>query len=422
VDRFYFAAAYYHNLPQPRPNPFGWDSYLRLVIVPLANLFAIFYVWRSNKNSTNALINTSTCILYLTQASLVCTGIVHEYYSANDYTWEVIALMIFTLTMFGMPFRNSFLISLSMIVSGVVFLLIDAVEAKELAYNLTYMLSIWGAMIVGAYRKAELRRENFRAFSLLKQSASELETQAKELAQRNLELQQFAYASSHDLQEPLRTISNFVSILEKRMAGQLSDENKLYLGFVSKSTERMKHLIQAILEYSRIGRDLKLESFSSGEVLERVMEDLHFSITQSDAKIQVGQLPEITGYSTEFSVLLQNLLGNAIKFRRAGKSPTIKVTAHDAGDEHRFAVEDNGIGIEPKHANKVFALFGRLHSKEAYEGTGIGLAHCKKIVDLHGGRIWVESLPGKGSTFHFTISKQLISTENGTATELHHAN
>jgi light-regulated signal transduction histidine kinase (bacteriophytochrome) len=278
-------------------------------------------------------------------------------------------------------------------------------------------------MIVGAFRKSELRRENYKALSLLRNSTIELDAKARELSQKNHELRQFAYASSHDLQEPLRTISNFVAILEKRMNGQLSDETKLYMGFITSSTERMKRLIQAILEYSHIGRNVKLTEIHCDEVLKHVLDDLGFSIEQSHAKIHIEPLPIITGYATEFSMLMQNLLGNAIKFRKKGVPPVIKVSGEEMENDYLFSVADNGIGMDPKHVERVFDLFGRLHSKDEYEGTGIGLTHCKKIVDLHGGRIWVESSPGKGSTFKFSISKKLKNTlSNGNTTELHHAN
>jgi signal transduction histidine kinase len=407
VDRCYFAAEYYAGLPHPIPTPFGFDSFFRLVFVPLFNLGAIAYVHWWHNDSNKRLTNTSVIVLLLTMASLVLTGLVHEYYSANDYTYEVEALIVYTMTMFGLPFRTSFLVSMLMFASGLAFLVWDRVEEKVFIYNMTFMSAIWVAMIVGAYRKSELRRENFKAFTLVRNSAIELDAKARELSQRNHELQQFAYASSHDLQEPLRTISNFVAILEKRLANQISGDLKTYLGFISKSTERMKHLIHAILEYSHIGRNVQLAQISCDEALRQVMADLDYAITQSNASIQVGKLPNITAYSTEFSMLMQNLLGNAIKFSKKDVPPIIKISVKEMENEYRFSVADNGIGMEPKHAERVFDLFGRLHTKDEYEGTGIGLAHCKKIVDLHGGRIWVESLPGKGSTFYFMISKSL---------------
>lgn len=422
VDRFYYAAEFYANLPHPVPTPFGFDSYFRLFFVPLFNLGAIAFIYLYHNGSNKRLTSTTVTVLFLTMASLVLTGVQHEHYSANDYTWEVEALIVFTMTMFGLPFRISFLASLVMYASGLAFLILDDVEERIFAYNITFMSAIWVAMIVGSYRKSELRRENFKAFTLLKNSAIELDVKARELALRNNELQQFAYASSHDLQEPLRTISNFVVVLEKRLNGLLTDEMKLYMGFITNSTERMKHLIHAILEYSQIGRNVKLSEIPCDKVLRQVIADLNFSIEQSHARIQIDPLPNIKGYPTEFSMLMQNLLVNAIKFRRKDVQPIIKVSVKEQENDYLFSVADNGIGIDPSHIGKAFDLFGRLHSKDEYEGTGIGLTHCKKIVDLHGGRIWVESLPGKGSTFKFSISKKLTNTlSNDNTTELYHA-
>jgi|GEM_PF-5250590 len=421
VDSFFFAVPFYASLSPPQQTPFWWDSVFRLCVIPAFNLAAIVFVQRCHNCSTKRLQTATVLVLVLTMSSLICTGIVQDYYSANDYTWEVAALIVFTLTMFGLTFRTSLFLSLFMLATGVAFLVYDHVEQKIFVYNMTFLLVIWVAMIVGAYRKAELRRDNFNAFAMLEKSAQELDRKAKELAQRNHELQQFAFASSHDLQEPLRTITNFVGILERRMSDQLTDEMRMYMGFISKSTERMKHLIQAILEYCNIGRNLKLEEFSCDEKLFQVIADLNYSISQSNACIEVGELPKIKGYSTEFSMLMQNLVGNAIKFRKKEAFPNIRIFAEEDKQSFHFSVADNGIGIEPKHLEKVFVLFGRLHTKEDYEGTGIGLAHCKKIVDLHGGRIWVESQPNRGSIFHFTISKHLVPTVNETPTKLYHA-
>ncbi len=407
VDRCFFAAEYYSKLPVPARPPFEWDSCFRLVFVPIVNLGVIIYVLRFHRGSTKQLTNAASFVLLTTMCSLVITGVVQDYYSANDYTWEVVALIVFTMTMFGLPFRTSFWLSFVMMVSGIAFLVFDNVEQKVLAYNLTFLLAIWVAMIVGAYRKSELRRENFEALKLLRQSTIELDAKARELVLRNGELQQFAYASSHDLQEPLRTISNFASILEKRVGAQMTEEVKLYLGYITKSTERMKLLIKAILEHSHIGRNTKLAEVNLEALLRQVIADIDYAIVTSGAEIRYGKLPTIVCYEAEFSMLMQNLLGNAIKFKRQGVQPVVTVSVSEEEGEYLFSIADNGIGIEEKYLDKIFVLFGRLHSREEYEGTGIGLAHCKKIIELHGGKIWVESVPRNGTTFHFTISRNL---------------
>lgn len=239
-----------------------------------------------------------------------------------------------------------------------------------------------------------------------------LQNHAQELKARNEDLQQFAYASSHDLQEPLRTITNFVEILNKKLSPQLTPEYRTYMNLVLESTQRMSDLIRAILDYSRIGKDENMKDFDCNTIVKNVEKDLNFSLEQAQGKIiTANPLPVIFGYPVEFSTMLQNLIGNALKFRKAEEKPIIIIRSHSDQEAHHFCVEDNGIGMEQKYANKIFHLFARLHAKEQYDGTGIGLTHCKKIVELHGGKIWVESVVGQGTTFHFYISKNLKNTE-----------
>ena len=226
-----------------------------------------------------------------------------------------------------------------------------------------------------------------------------------ELERTNDELGQFAYLTSHDLQEPLRTVSNFVQVLERRYRDRLDDDGVKYLEIVAQATARMQDLIRGILQYSTIGRDGVREVIDLESVVFNVVNDLDIAISESGATIEIGDLPKVVGFEPELRTLFANLISNAIKFRREDTAPVVRITAERAnGDKPwRFSVSDNGIGIDETDRERVFEIFNRLHSKGQYEGAGIGLAHARKIVELHDGRLWVESEPDEGSTFRFTL-------------------
>jgi signal transduction histidine kinase len=232
-----------------------------------------------------------------------------------------------------------------------------------------------------------------------------LEVHAQELARSNAELEQFAYVASHDLQEPLRMVSGFVDLLAEEHGASLPPEAKEYIAFALEGTHRMHALIQDLLAYSRVGsRTEKFAPVSLEKVVGEVLFDLQAAVKDAGAEITHDPLPTVMGEPLQLRQVLQNLLSNAIKFRGA-EPPRIHVSAgrDDGTGEWLVSISDNGIGIDPKHADKVFVIFQRLHSREAYPGTGIGLAICKKIVERHGGRIWVEGEPGKGSTFKLAL-------------------
>lgn len=233
-----------------------------------------------------------------------------------------------------------------------------------------------------------------------------------ELERKNKELEQFAYVASHDLQEPLRTTTGFVEALRKQYRGMLDEHADRYLDYIAQSSDRMKTLIKDLLDYSRIGREKQFVRVDCNVVLTEVLGDLDSMIRESKAIIKVDELPVISAFPTELKLLFQNLLTNAIKFKKPGVSPIVGISAHQENGHWKFAVRDNGIGIDPGHQDRIFIIFQRLHNRSDYEGSGIGLAHCKKIVELHGGIIWVESSPGKGSTFYFTIAEQPVHTED----------
>ncbi|HKI47566.1 MAG TPA: ATP-binding protein, partial [Balneolales bacterium] len=225
----------------------------------------------------------------------------------------------------------------------------------------------------------------------------------RQLAQKNKELEQLVYITSHDLQEPLSSITGFANILEQYYKGQLDEDGRKYLHYLTQSCAHMSNLIKALLDYSLIGRERKLERVDCNQLVSEVTGNLYHAIHENSAKIIVGELPKLDANFIELELLFQNLIGNAIKFRKKDISPEITIKASKRNDVWEFSIHDNGIGIDEKFQEKIFNIFQRLHNKSEFEGTGIGLAHCKKIVSLYGGNIWVESTPGEGSTFHFTL-------------------
>jgi light-regulated signal transduction histidine kinase (bacteriophytochrome) len=223
------------------------------------------------------------------------------------------------------------------------------------------------------------------------------------LARSNAELEQFAYVASHDLQEPLRMISSYVQLLSRRYKGQLDADADEFIAFAVDGTLRMQQLINDLLAYSRVGTRGKPPMPTNFEdVFEKTMANLKMAITESVVEVTHDPLPTAMADELQMVQLFQNLIGNAIKFRNK-ENPQVHVSARQEGNEWVFSVRDNGIGIDPQFHDRIFVLFQRLHGREEYPGTGIGLTVSKKIVERHGGRIWLESEQGKGTTFYFTI-------------------
>ncbi|MBU7032751.1 MAG: PAS domain S-box protein [Theionarchaea archaeon] len=235
-----------------------------------------------------------------------------------------------------------------------------------------------------------------------KEAEEKLQIFLKELERSNQELQQFAYVASHDLQEPLRMVASFTQLLEKRYGDQLDDTAREYIHFAVDGANRMKNLINALLMYSRVGtRGKPFTPTNSMEVLGQALANLEQVIEENHAIITNDELPTVMADEDQLVQLFQNLISNAIKFR-TNELPRIHISAETTEKETIFSVRDNGIGIAPDYQEKIFIIFQRLGGHK-FPGTGIGLAICKKIIERHGGRIWVESKPGTGSTFYFTI-------------------
>jgi PAS domain S-box-containing protein len=228
--------------------------------------------------------------------------------------------------------------------------------------------------------------------------------QRQELTRSNSELEQFAYIASHDLQEPLRTIASFTQLLARRYHDRLDAKAERYINHIVDGSLRMQTLIEDLLQYSRVRTRAKpFEEIETDQVLEIALANLQSAIESNQATISASTLPSVKGDRAQLVQLFQNLIGNAIKYRRQDP-PEIAIDAKREGDRYRFCIEDNGIGIDPKHRDRIFQIFQRLHTIQEYPGTGIGLAVCQKIVQRHGGRIWVESELGRGSKFYFTLA------------------
>ncbi len=251
--------------------------------------------------------------------------------------------------------------------------------------------------------KAELENRVVERTAALGKANEQLQQLNNELSQSNQELEQFAYVASHDLREPLRMVSSFTKLLAQRYSGQLDNEADTIINFAVDGATRMETFINDLLTYSRVGINQKsFQTTNCQIVLEEALSHLDLLVQETSAVVKFSALPTIRGDKAQLVQLFQNLIDNAIKYH-SSKPPQIEIGAQFQKEQWLFWFQDNGIGIEPKHHKRIFQIFQRLHTRQQYSGTGIGLAICQKIVERHGGGIWVESESGKGSTFYFTL-------------------
>ena len=265
----------------------------------------------------------------------------------------------------------------------------------------------------------QLRVANAELKSFNEELEKRVAMRTTELKRSNEELEQFAYVASHDLQEPLRMVTNYMQLLDQRYGAQLDKNAHEFMAFAMDGAMRMRQLIQDLLAYSRVGSRAKpFERIDAQEIVDRAMLNLKVAIEETEAVIKCDSLPVIDGDPVQLTQLFQNLLSNAIKFRKLDEAPRIRISAKPAAAPEsaaaqapihqdrkwtQISITDNGIGIPPDNFERIFVIFQRLHARDKYPGTGIGLSICKKIVERHGGRIWVESVPEKSTTFHFTL-------------------
>ncbi|MEW5727889.1 MAG: ATP-binding protein, partial [Pseudomonadota bacterium] len=239
-----------------------------------------------------------------------------------------------------------------------------------------------------------------------KRMEDKLDALVSELRRSNEELEQFAYVASHDLRQPLRVVGSYVTLIEESIEDKLDRETREFMDFIRDGVRRMDLLITDLLAYSRVGRTSRDGPVDTGRALDLALMDLQVEIDEAGAVVDhPDRMPVVTGDAGEMTRLFQNLIGNAVKYRSAERPSRVTVGCLDEGGLWHFWVRDNGIGIPPEHADRVFGIFQRLHARDEYEGTGIGLAICKKVVERQGGRIWIEPRANDGTTFHFTWPK-----------------
>ena len=260
-------------------------------------------------------------------------------------------------------------------------------------------LAARSAALLQKVKELDLQQEELSKQRML------LENLNEDLLIKNRELERFTSIASHDLQEPLRTIGNMTQLISKKYASNFDEQGQKILDYVSTATIRMNILIKGLFEFSRIGNKRVTQMVDCQEVVKDIVLDFDASLKAVNGKILFDELPQVSGNSVELRMLFQNLISNGLKFRKADVSPVIEISSIDFGTNIEFRVKDNGIGIREADYEKIFFIFQRLHSTEEYEGTGLGLAYCRKIVELHGGKIWIESKTEVGSSFYFTLKK-----------------
>jgi signal transduction histidine kinase len=273
----------------------------------------------------------------------------------------------------------------------------------------TILLLVWAYRMMQQYARERDRAES-EVIHANHQLEAKVRARTEDLERTNHDLQQFAYVASHDLQEPLRMIVSYVGLLGQTLQGKLDEEAAKYMGFAADGAKRMQALISDLLAYTRSDtQNLTLVRTPLETVVNQARYNLLESIRESDAEISVGPLPQVDLDVLKMGLVFQNLISNAIKFRKAGEKPHIRIASEEADGEWRILVRDEGIGFAPKYAEKIFIVFQRLHGARQYPGTGIGLAICKRIIEGHGGRIWAESSPNAGATFFFTLPVRATS-------------
>lgn len=366
-------------------------SFYILVVLLYAVLHVVSYGQGGIRNSGIFYFSAIILIAYMLLGSrggkvMAIISLLHViyFYLISTYTsW----------TDYSLIGKDPYLIDIDFLITGIFSILTLAAQANYIEKSNTAVINEFHS------KNGELADKNMQLLA----SQELLSIKNKEYERKNRELEQFAYVASHDLQEPLRTTTSFVKLLENDYSEKLDEKGKKYLRFITQSSVRMGVLIKDLLDYSRIGDKKELQEVDCNKILQETLEDLTVAINETNARISMEILPIVSGYRTELKQLFQNLVANAVKFSKANVEPEIHIAAKRIKNYWEFTFSDNGIGLEMEHSERIFIIFQRLHTRAEYQGSGIGLSHCKKIVELHNGQIWVQSVPGEGSKFHFTI-------------------
>ncbi|RRB04639.1 sensor histidine kinase [Larkinella rosea] len=303
--------------------------------------------------------------------------------------------------------------------------LIDAAMFWIPAYRINALIRFLTAVVSVATVVALIRYFNeavgLRTSKEYDRELSYRQLAMQELTRSNQELQQFAYIASHDLQSPLKTIASYLSMLESKHGDQLDAEARRLISVSTAAAERMRNLINDVLDFSRIGSEIAFTQVDLKLLVDEILEEQQAEILTSGAKLDIDPLPIITGHRTDLKQLFQNLISNALKYRQANVPPHIRIEATEDLHQYRFSISDNGIGIENQYFDRIFQVFQRLHGRNKYSGNGIGLATCKKVIDIYGGQIWLESTLGSGTTIYFTIPKVIKTLHQFAQTDALHA-
>ena len=321
----------------------------------------------------------------------------------------------------GVPMPSVFLLFGAFIMLCGATHLLDAVMFWWPAYRLNALIRLLTGVVSVATVIALIRHFNeavgLRTSREFERELSFRQQAVQELSRSNQELQQFAYVASHDLQSPLKTIVNYLTLLETKYGEQVGADGRKLIDTSTAAAGRMRTLINDLLDFSRVGSVTEFSEVNLNELLAEILDEHQDDIRAANATVDPGPLPTLTAHRTDLKQVFQNLITNGLKYRRRDVATRLSIRAIDEGSAYRFAVADNGIGIEPQHYERVFQVFQRLHGRNDYPGTGIGLATCKKVIDIYGGKIWLDSTPGAGTTFYFTIPKKIKTVQHYAQTD-----
>lgn len=329
-------------------------------------------------------------LLYLLALSIIVVLILDELYGIINVYLNIVICALFGILIEFNVGGSAFTIEYSVL------------QCFGVSVNLIFLSAVSAFLIPKLFNGLET------AFLMRREVDNELQDSLKLLEIKNRELEDFAYTASHDLKEPLRMVRSFSELLKKRQEKNLDEKSLEYIHFIVDGAKRMNQLIEDLLEFSRVGRMYKdVQKVNINDILQDIKTQLQQNPLLIQGEIIYTEMPVIEAVPLSIKILFQNLISNGLKFHPKEKIPRVELIYDEHPDKWVFSVKDNGIGIDKIYHESIFQLFNRLHTSEEYSGTGLGLAICKKIVEQHGGEIWVESEPGKGSTFHFTISKGL---------------